>query len=151
MQRQEFVQQLWLDYVHTHPGIGALRLWPLSAKAEYLTLVTLNYGPFAAPTLSGNLAHMGYRAIGHYAMADKGLLVHLLAPSDGSSWLVLAELQLGTLSKAPREAIEALVKQSHPQDCKGHNLLSRGRPWPMPSWTLYQQLHLAHPSRPGLR
>lgn len=145
MQRQEFVQQLWLDYVHTHPGIGALRLWPLSTAAEYLTLVTLNHGPFSATALSGNLAHMGYRAVGHYAMADKGLLVHLLAPSDGGSWLVLAELQIGTLSKAPREAIEGLVRQSHPQDCKGHNLLCRGRPWPMPSWALYQQLQQAHP------
>ncbi|RBI69255.1 DUF1338 domain-containing protein [Vreelandella sulfidaeris] len=145
MQRQEFVQQLWLDYVHTHPDIGALRLWPLSTAAEYLTLVTLNYGPFSATALNGNLAHMGYRSMGHYAMADKGLLVHLLAPSDGSSWLVLAELQIGTLSKAPREAIEGLVQQSHPQDCKGHNLLCRGRPWPMPSWALYQQLQHAHP------
>lgn len=106
MQRQEFVQQLWLDYVHTHPDIGALRLWPLSTAAEYLTLVTLNYGPFAAAALTGNLAHMGYRVMGHYAMADKGLLVQLLAPSDGSSWLVLAELQIGTLSKAPRKPLK---------------------------------------------
>lgn len=145
MQRQEFVQQLWLDYIHTHPDIGALRLWPLPAVAEYLTLVTLNHGPFSALALSGNLTHMGYRPIGQYAMADKGLLIHLLAPSDNSSWLVLAELQVGALSKAPREALEGLVKQSHPQDCKGHNLLCRGRPWPMPKWELYQQLQSAHP------
>lgn len=145
MQRQEFVQQLWLDYIHTHPDIGALRLWPLSTAAEYLTLVTLNHGPFSAMALTGNLAHMGYRPINQYAMADKGLLVHLLAPSDGSSCLILAELQMGTLSKAPREALEQLVQQSHPQDCIGHNLLCRGRPWPMPSWPLYQQLQHAHP------
>lgn len=145
MQRQEFAQQLWLDYVHTHPDIGALRLWPISIAAEYLTLVTLNYGAFAANPLSSKLVHMGYRPMGHYAMADKGLLIHLLAPSDSSSWLVLAELQIGTLSKAPRRAIEGLVQQSHPQDCKGHNLLCRGRPWPMPSWALYQQLLQANP------
>lgn len=101
MQREEFVQQLWLDYIHTHPDLGGLRLWPLSTSAEYLTLVTLNHGPFAASELNASLAHMGYRSVGHYAMADKGLLVHLLAPNDNSSWLVLAELQLGTLSKAP--------------------------------------------------
>ncbi|WP_235042238.1 DUF1338 domain-containing protein [Vreelandella profundi] len=145
MQRHEFVQQLWLDYVHTHSDIGALRLWPQSTTADYLTLVTLNHGPFAATALTGSLARMGYRSVGRYAMADKGLLISLLAPSDGGSWLILAELQMGTLSKAPREAIEALVQQSHPQDCKGHNLLCRGRPWPMPSWALYQQLLTAHP------
>ncbi|MFC7367864.1 MULTISPECIES: DUF1338 domain-containing protein [Vreelandella] len=145
MQREEFVQQLWLDYIHTHPDIGGLRLWPMDTSAEYLTLVTLNYGPFSASTLSVNLAHMGYRLTGQYAMADKGILIHLLAPSDGSSWLVLAELQLGTLPKLPREALTHLVLQSHPEDCKGHNLLCRGRPWPMPSWTLYTQLQQEHP------
>ena len=145
MQREEFVQQLWLDYVHTHPDIGGLRLWPLHPAAEYLTLVTLNYGPFAMHALSLPLSRMGYRSVGHYAMADKGLLIHLMAPSDDSSWLVLAELQIGTLSKVPREALTSLVHQSHPADCKGHNLLCRGRPWPMPSWELYQQLQNAHP------
>ncbi|MDP3535646.1 MAG: DUF1338 family protein [Halomonas sp.] len=145
MQREEFIQQLWLDYIHTHPDLGALRLWPLNTPAEYLTLVTLNHGPFAANILAGKLAHMGYRSVGHYAMADKGMLIHLLAPNDNGSWLLLAELQLGTLCKAPREALTGLVAQSHPEDCKGHNLLCRGRPWPMPSWTLYQQLQAAHP------
>ncbi|RUR27292.1 DUF1338 domain-containing protein [Vreelandella andesensis] len=145
MQREEFVQQLWLDYVHTHPDLGGLRLWPLSTSAEYLALVTLNHGPFAASKLNVTLARMGYRSVGYYAMADKGLLVYLLAPNDNSSWLVLAELQLGTLSKAPREALTQLISQSHPADCKGQNLLCRGRPWPMPSWALYQQLLQAHP------
>ena len=141
--RQEFLQQLWLDYIHNHPDIGALRLWPISTSAEYLTLVTLNHGPFATSALSAPLARMGYRSVGHYAMADKGLLIHLLAPNDDSSWLVLAELQVGALSRTPREALTALIQQSHPADCKGHNLLCRGRPWPMPSWALYQQLYTA--------
>lgn len=145
MQREEFVQQLWLDYIHTHPDLGALRLWPLTIPAEYLTLVTLNHGPFSANALGAKLAHMGYRSVGHYAMADKGMLIHLLAPNDSGSWLILAELQLGTLAKVPREALTLLVTQSHPEDCKGHNLLCRGRPWPMPSWALYQQLQAAHP------
>ncbi|WP_249975608.1 DUF1338 domain-containing protein [Vreelandella olivaria] len=145
MQREEFIQQLWLDYIHTHPDLGALRLWPLNTSAEYLTLVTLNHGPFSASALEAKLAHMGYRSVGHYAMADKGLLIHLLSPGDSGSWLVLAELQLGTLSKSPRKALTGLVMQSHPADCKGQNLLCRGRPWPMPSWTLYQQLQTAHP------
>ncbi|NGO88092.1 DUF1338 domain-containing protein [Halomonas sp. 141] len=145
MQREEFLQQLWLDYIHNHPDIGALRLWPISTSAEYLTLVTLNHGPFATSALSAPLARMGYRSVGHYAMADKGLLIHLLAPNDDSSWLVLAELQVGALSRTPREALTALIQQSHPADCKGHNLLCRGRPWPMPSWALYQQLYTAHP------
>lgn len=145
MQREEFIQQLWLDYIHTHPDIGALRLWPLSTPADYLTLVTLNYGGFSAQALSPALAHMGYRHIAHYAMADKGLLIYLLAPEDSGSWLVLAELQTGTLSKSMQEALLGLVQQTHPQDSKGQNLLCRGRPWRMPTWTLYQRLHDEHP------
>lgn len=145
MHREEFIQQLWLDYVHTHPDFGALRLWPLSTPADYLTLVTLNHGPFSAQALSPALAHMGYRHIGHYAMADKGLLIYLLAPADGGSWLVLAELQTGTLSKPLREALLDLVQQTHSADTKGQNLLCRGRPWPMPSWAFYQRLDAAHP------
>ncbi|MBE0464157.1 MAG: DUF1338 family protein [Halomonadaceae bacterium] len=145
MQRDEFIQQLWLDYIHMHPDIGALRLWPLSTMPEYLTLVTLNHGSFAASALNSRLAHMGYRHVDHYAMADKGLLIHLLAPNDNGSWLVLAELQLATLPKSPREALGVLINQSHPQDCVGHNLLCRGRPWPMPTWRLYQQIQHASP------
>ncbi|QPL47938.1 DUF1338 family protein [Halomonas sp. A40-4] len=145
MHREEFIQQLWLDYIHTHPDIGALRLWPLSTPADYLTLVTLNHGGFSAQALSPSLAHMGYRHIGHYAMADKGLLIHLLAPAEGGSCLVLVELQTGTLSKSLREALLGLVQQTHPQDSKGQNLLCRGRPWPMPAWALYQKLHDEHP------
>lgn len=48
MQREEFLQQLWLDYIHQHPDVGMLRLWPTDAPAEYLTLLTLNQPPFAA-------------------------------------------------------------------------------------------------------
>ena len=49
------------------------------------------------------------------------------------------------LCTTPRNALLELIEQSHPQDCKGHNLLCRGRPWPMPSWALYQQLEAEHP------
>ncbi|WP_346798380.1 DUF1338 domain-containing protein [Halomonas sp. Bachu 37] len=145
MQREEFTQQLWLDYVHAHPDIGALRLWPLPTTAEYMTLLTLNYGAFASSALLPSLAHLGYRVMSRYAMADRGVLVHLLAPTDNGSWLVLAELQLGTLSRQPREKLKALINQAHPDDCKGQNLLCRGRPWPMPDWQTYQQLKQAHP------
>lgn len=145
MQREEFVQQLWLDYIHRHPDMGALRLWPMDTPAEYLTLLTLNHGPFAARELVPILAHLGFRPMQHYAMADRGLLVTLLSPPDGSAWLVLAELQPGTLSRQPRERLTALVNQTHPQDTRGQNLLSRGRPWPMPDWDTYALLEGAHP------
>lgn len=145
MQREEFIQQLWLDYIHSHPDIGALRLWPLDTAAEYLTLVTLNHEPFAARTLNETLARMGYRLAGHYAMADQGVLIHLLAPEDSGSWLIVVELQLGTLSKSPRKALTELVAQNHRTHSQGHRLLCHGRPWPMPSWALYQALHAAHP------
>lgn len=145
MQREEFVQQLWLDYIHRHPDIGALRLWPTDAPAEYLTLLTLNHGPFAARELTPSLARLGYRPIQRYAMADRGLLVSLLAPADDSAWLVLAELQLGTLSRAPRDSLTQLIEHAHPRDSRGQDLLCRGRPWPMPGWQTYRMLHEAHP------
>lgn len=145
MQREEFVQQLWLDYIHQHPDVGALRLWPTQAPAEYLTLLTLNHGPFAANELIPALGHVGFRPKQHYAMADRGLLVTLFAPPDDTAWLVLAELQLGTLSRRPRDQLTALVNQTHPRDTRGQNLLCRGRPWPMPDWHTYQALHEAHP------
>ncbi|MWJ28427.1 DUF1338 domain-containing protein [Halomonas sediminis] len=145
MQRDEFVQQLWLDYVHAHPDISSLSLFSLPVPAEYFTLLTLNHGFFSSSVLLSNLAHLGYRPVNKYAMADRGLLVHLLCPPDSGSWLVLAELQTGTLSREPRRQLEALISQAHPEDCRGQNLLSRGRPWPMPSWETYQLLYQAHP------
>ncbi|MCG6657064.1 DUF1338 domain-containing protein [Halomonas campisalis] len=145
MQREEFVQQLWLDYIHQHPDVGALRLWPTDAPAEYLALLTLNQSPFSAAELVPTLSHLGYRPMHHYAMADRGLLVTLLMPPDDGAWLVLAELQLGTLSRHPRERLTRLVSQTHPQDRRGQNLLCRGRPWPMPDWATYRALCDDHP------
>ncbi|WP_447896108.1 DUF1338 domain-containing protein [Vreelandella sp. GE22] len=144
MQREEFEQQLWLDYIHTHPDLGGLGIWPANVKAEYLTLLTLNHGPFSAARLADKLHRMGYVCATQYALADKGLIIHLLGAPQ-SSWLILAELQLGALCTSPRQALLKLIEQSHPQDCKGHNLLCRGRPWPMPSWALYQALEQEHP------
>jgi hypothetical protein len=145
MQREEFLQQLWLDYIHHHPDVGMLRLWPTDAPVEYLTLLTVNQAPFAAQDLLPTLGHLGYRPVHRYAMADRGLLVSLLAPPDDGTWLVLAELQLGTLSREPRERLAELVSRTHPQDTRGKNLLCRGRPWAMPSWADYGMLHEAHP------
>ncbi|MFO7648418.1 MULTISPECIES: DUF1338 domain-containing protein [Halomonas] len=145
MQREEFVQQLWLDYVHQHPEVGGLRLWPVDAPVEYLALLTLNHGPFGMDALLPTLAHLGYRPRHRHAMADRGLLVSLLSPPDDGPWLVLGELQLGTLSRRPRERLEALVAQAPREDQRGQNLLCRGRPWPMPDWETYLALCQAHP------
>ena len=145
MQREEFLQQLWLDYIHRHPEVGMLRLWPTDAPTEYLTLLTLNLAPFAVEDLLPNLGHLGFRPVHRYAMADRGLLVTLLAPPDNGAWLVLAEFQLGTLSRQPCDTLQQLVEQAHYRDTRGKNLLCRGRPWPMPRWDDYALLHTAHP------
>lgn len=145
MQRDEFLQQLWLDYIHLHPELGGLPLWTKDSSAEYLVLLTLNHGHFSAETLLPTLHHFGYRRVDSYAMADRGLLVTLLSPPDDGAWLVLAEFQPGTLTRVPRQRLEALIEQAHPQDCRGQNLLCRGRPWPMPDWATYQHLKQAHP------
>ncbi|RDB43167.1 DUF1338 domain-containing protein [Halomonas sp. DQ26W] len=145
MQREEFLQQLWLDYIHQHTDLGALRLWPTDTPAEYLALLTLNQSPFAATDLLPTLGHLGFRPAQRYAMADRGLLVTLLAPPDDGPWLILAELQMGTLSREPRARLAKLVGNTHPQDARGKNLLTRGRPWAMPDWDTYRTLCEAHP------
>ncbi|WP_136067649.1 VOC family protein [Modicisalibacter radicis] len=145
MQREEFLQQLWLDYVHLHPDLGALDFAPSVENAEYLVAVTLNHGPFAAEALLPPLRHFGYRCAGRFAMADRGVLVTLLSPAMPGPWLVLCELQSGTLTREPRRQLQALVNQTPRCDTRGQNLLCRGRPWPMPDWATYQQLRQAHP------
>lgn len=145
MQREEFIQQLWLDYIHHHPDIGGLRLWPLDAPAAYLALVTLNHGPFAMEAILPSLTHLGYRCQHRHAMADRGLLVSLMAPPDEGAWLVVAELQLASLSRRPRDRLEALVDQTHQATCPGKYLTYDLRPWPMPTWDTYLSLHQAHP------
>ncbi|MBD3894310.1 DUF1338 domain-containing protein [Halomonas sp. ML-15] len=145
MQRQEFLQQLWLDYIHLHPELGALRVWPIDAPPEYLALLTLNHGRYAASSLLPTLQHFGYRPMERYAMADRGLLATLLAAPDDGAWLVLGELQLNTLPRSASDSLKALVATAHPDDSRGQNLLCRGRPWPMPDWQTFQQLETAHP------
>ncbi|MGM0984530.1 MAG: DUF1338 domain-containing protein [Pseudomonadota bacterium] len=145
MQREEFVQQLWLDYIHQHPDVGSLRLWPVEAPAEYLAILTLNHGPWAMEALLPTLARFGYRPHQRYAMADRGLLVTLLTAPDDGAWILLAELQLGTLSRRPREHLHQLVGSADPREARSQALLCHGRPWPMPDWSTYQALHQAHP------
>ncbi|MGM0536161.1 MAG: DUF1338 domain-containing protein [Pseudomonadota bacterium] len=145
MQREEFVQQLWLDYIHQHPDVGGLRLWPLETPAEYLAILTLNHGPWAMDALLPTLVRFGYRPLQRYAMADRGLLATLLSAPDDGAWILLAELQLGTLSRQPREHLQHLVADADPREARSQALLCRGRPWPMPDWNGYQLLHQAHP------
>jgi len=145
MQREEFLQQLWLDYIHRHPEVGMLRAWPIEAPAEYLTLFTLNLAPFAVEDLLPSLGHLGYRPVHRYAMADRSLLVTLLAPPDDGAWLVLGELQIGMLSRQSLDTLQRLVGLTHYRDTRGKNLLCRGRPWPMPHWEEYSLLNEAHP------
>ncbi|GAB3335886.1 hypothetical protein ACFO0E_07045 [Chromohalobacter beijerinckii] len=77
MQRDEFLQQLWLDYIHCHPDTGALSLWALENRAEYCVLVTLNRPPYQAQRLLPALYHFGYRRVEHHAMADRGILAKM--------------------------------------------------------------------------
>jgi len=145
MQREEFIQQLWLDFVHQYPEIAGLRLWPLDAAVEYLALLTLNHRDHGMDALLPSLEHFGYRVRHRHAMADRGLLVNLLAPPAEGPWLAIAELQLGTLARRPRALLESLVNQASEAAHRGPNRLCRGRPWPMPDWDAYQALHQAHP------
>ncbi|SHE90430.1 protein of unknown function [Modicisalibacter ilicicola DSM 19980] len=145
MQREEFLQQLWLDYIHMHPELGGSHPWARCNDAEYMVILTLNIGPFSADALQPALSHFGYRRMGRFAMADRGLLVILLAPPDDGAWLLLGEFQAGALIRQHRRQLQDLVDQAQPQDCRGQNLLCRGRPWPMPDWTTYRSLEEEHP------
>ncbi|MFW6345272.1 MAG: DUF1338 domain-containing protein, partial [Halomonas sp.] len=145
MQREEFIQQLWLDFIHQHPEIGGLRLWSVDAPAEYLALLTLNHREHGMDALLPSLKRFGYRVRHRHAMADRGLLVTLLGAPDDGPWLVVAELQLSTLARGPRARLEGLVNQASESAHQGPNRLCRGRPWPMPDWTTYQALQCAHP------
>ncbi|WP_299232885.1 DUF1338 family protein [uncultured Halomonas sp.] len=145
MQRAEFIQQLWLDFIHQHPEIGGLRLWPPGASAEYLALLTLNHRHHGMEALLPSLEHFGFRIRHRHAMADRGLLVNLLAPPQEGPWLAVAELQIGTLSRRPRALLEELIDRAPETAHRGPNRLCRGRPWPMPEWQRYQALHQAHP------
>lgn len=145
MQRKEFQQQLWLDFVHRHPDIGALDIWPDSINPEYLMFLTLDQGPFRSEKLLPSLYHQGYRRVKQYAMADRGLLVELLLPPDGGAAVMLAELQANSLPPMHRDLLKRLISQSHRDDCKGQNLLAPCRPWDMPDWPTFERLLEANP------
>ncbi|NWN82751.1 MAG: DUF1338 domain-containing protein [Halomonas sp.] len=145
MQRAEFIQQLWLDFIHQHPKIGGLRLWAPNAPAEYLALLTLNHSDHGMDALLPSLEHFGYRIRHRHAMADRGLLVNLLSPLQEGPWFAVAELQTGTLPRHARALLENLVDLAPQSAHRGPNRLCRGRPWPMPDWDSYQTLYQAHP------
>ncbi|MGC3872370.1 DUF1338 domain-containing protein [Halomonas sp. GXIMD04776] len=145
MQREEFLQQLWLDYIHLHPELGGEHPWARGDDAEYLAILTLNIGAFCAEAVQSTLMRFGYRPTGRFAIVDRGLLVTLLAPPDDGAWLLLGEFQTGALTREHRQRLQALVDRTQPQDYRGQNLLCRGRPWPMPDWATYQGLEAEHP------
>lgn len=144
MQRQDFIQRLWLDHVHEHPDIGALRLWPVETPAEYMALLTLSHPRWAMASLVKRLTDMGYIRRQRYAMADRGLLVTLLSPPAPGPWLVLAELQLGTLSRMPRRALEAQAEAACSTGSMQMLMPGDVRRWPMPDWHTYRRLEASH-------
>ncbi|GED22427.1 DUF1338 domain-containing protein [Halomonas halmophila] len=143
MQRDTLVQALWLDHANRQPDIAELKIWPETIRAEYLTLLTLSQGPWSAKAMMPRLAEHGYRPRYRYAMPERGLLLTLLAtdmPHD--TWLVLAEFQVATLARRPRDLMQRLVDRAAP----GHGSLPiGGRPWPMPAWDEYRLLEQADP------
>ncbi len=141
-EQQRFVQQLWLDYVHQHPDIGALRLWPVEAPIECFTLVTVSQSPWSLASLLPGLEQQGYRPLYRYALPDRGLLACLFAGREEGPRLNIVELQTTRLSRQPRDTLLKLVATG---DAERTPLLGANRPWSMPDWGSYQQLYRAHP------
>ncbi|MGQ7248437.1 DUF1338 domain-containing protein [Halomonas sp. V046] len=141
-EQERFVQQLWLDYIHHHPDVGALRLWPVDAPLEFFSLVTVSQSPWNMDSMTAQFIDLGYTDVERYAMADRGLLVTLLAPPNDGAYLILIELQTTRLSRAPRDALVSLIGQG---SATGAPAIGAGRPWPMPDWRTYELLMSAHP------
>lgn len=142
-EEHQVAQQLWLDYIHLHPDIGALRLWPTNSPVEYFALVTLSQSPWSMASMLPLFTARGYQDIHRYAMADCGLLAALLAPHGDGPWLILVELQATSLPRQAREVLLNLVQQDG-SDTIIHQPGAM-RPWPMPDWNIYQLLARAHP------
>ncbi|MCA0973721.1 DUF1338 family protein [Halomonas denitrificans] len=141
-EQQRLVQQLRLDYIHQHPDVSALRLWPVDAPIENFTLVTLSQSPWNLASLLPMLEAHDYRPLHRYALPERGLLACLLGGVGDGPRIIIVELQTTRLSRAPRDALLSLVKQGHPSALP---LPGACRPWPMPDWSLYERLHAAHP------
>lgn len=135
-------QQLWLDFIHQHPEVGALRLWPAESPLEYLVLATLSQSPWNMANTLTQLEEHGYRAVSHYALADRGLLVSLLASDRPGPRLIIIELQTTRLSSPARTTLQQLVTAGAPNQ---QPLLGASRPWPIPDWASYQLLQDDHP------
>ncbi|MCW4151819.1 DUF1338 domain-containing protein [Halomonas sp. 18H] len=143
MQGGTLIQALWRDYTDRQPDISALDLWSSATMAEYLTLLTPSLGPWSAKSLIPGLAEHGYTPRQRYAMPERGLLLTLLATDmPRQTWLVLAEFQVATLSRQPRDLLQRLIDSA---DGRPETLPVGGRPWSMPTWEDYQALHQADP------
>ncbi|WP_417329013.1 DUF1338 domain-containing protein [Halomonas cupida] len=141
-EQQTISQQLWLDFIHQHPEIGALRLWPVDTPLEYLVLATISQSPWSMAATLSRLAERGYRPTRHYALADRGLLVTLLAGDIHSPRLIVIELQTTRLSSPARAALQQLTSG---ESSGSRTELGACRPWPMPDWATYQLLRNEHP------
>ncbi len=142
MDRTEFFERLWQDFVKIAPNAAAIRERFEEAgervENDHVAFRTFARPPIDIEALEPRVLSLGYQCLDEYRFAEKHLRARAYV-CPGSPRIFLSELLVDELSPGAREAIDELVAQIFELE-EGPSVLMSGRPWPPPAFDAYEAL-----------
>lgn len=143
MNRDEFFQRLWDDFVGIAPQAATLRQRLIDAgetvENDHVAFRTLARPGLGIESLEGRLFDLGYRTLADYRFPEKKLRARAyLAP--GAPRIFLSELLVEELSAANQGLLEVLAEQAKKRLPEGPEAFWAGRLWEPVSFAEYERL-----------
>lgn len=143
MDRDDFFQALWDDFVTIAPHAAAIRS-KLVARGEnvqndHVAFRTFDRAPLSLERLEPLILSLGYHTLDEYHFAEK----HLRARAylcEGSPRIFLSELLVDELGSHARATVERCVTQAASLPVDSPAVFWAGRPWPPLRFAEYEAL-----------
>ncbi len=136
MDREQFFERLWQDFVVMAPQAAALRGRLLDVgepvENDHVAFRTLARPALSIEALEGRLLEFGYRILTDYEFPEKKLRARAYV-LEGAPRIFLSELLVDRLSPVARRILEGIAAEAHPRVPPGAEVFWAGRLWePIP-------------------
>lgn len=143
MDRSDFFQRLWDDFVGIAPQAAALRQRLIEAGEtvvnDHVAFRTLARPEVGLESLEGRLFELGYRTLADYQFPEKKLRARAYLAA-GAPRIFLSELLVEELSPASRRVLDALADEARGRVPEGPEAFWAGRLWKPLSFADYERL-----------
>ncbi len=145
MQINQFIQQLWFDYLHVTPQAQVIsKAFEMAGESlinDHVAIRTFDLAPMDIAMLEQHILNMGYTHFAPYEYDASHLKAwSYLPPEEGLPKIFFSELITEQLSYKSQQIIHRLVGEIPLEVIKRPQVFWAGRLWSMPTWQEYQLL-----------